>query len=96
MTEEQIKPLADRVAVYLPVNAKGKGLSNEDMKKKFPTLFKSMKRHICPIDGGGATKAKRDTRNVSFVNVVEEGYWTCTACDLYGAHGCFHGEEQTR
>lgn len=99
MTESMLEPLHDRVSVYLPVNLKGKAVSTEELKARFPSLYSKMKRdNLCPVDGGGMATLP----GTSFVDIknginknTEEKVWTCTACDLYGAAGCFKGDRQT-
>ena len=99
MTEAMLEPLHDRVSVYLPVNLKGKSVSTEELKSRFPNLYPKMKRdNLCPVDGGGMATLP----GTSFVDIknginkdAKEKVWTCTACDLYGAAGCFNGDRQT-
>jgi len=95
-TEEMLMPIHDRVSVYLPVNLKGKAITKEELKARFPNLYSRMaKENLCPVDGG-----KLETKpGTSFVDIrdktADKGLWTCTACDLYGAAGCFKGDRQT-
>ena len=95
MTPEMIAEINDRVAVYLPVNMKGGEVTRADVQQRFPETFKKMTKKLCPVDGG-KMKTKPGT---SFVNIVtktaEPGLWTCTACDKFGAAGCFYGKNQT-
>jgi hypothetical protein len=95
MTEAMLQQINHRVAVYLPVNLKGKAWTKADMRKKFPGLFTKMNNKICPVDGGG----KKTLPGTSFVDIVDRtaktDVWTCTACDKYGAAGCFNGDRQT-
>lgn len=99
MTEDMLIPVHDRVSVYLPVNLKGRLITTQELKERFPRLYSSMRREtLCPVDGGSYS-TKPDT---SFVHITsginknaEEKVWTCTACDFYGAAGCFKGDRQT-
>lgn len=96
MTEDMLVPIHDRVSVYLPVNLKGKAITNEELKSRFPNLFKRMRsENLCPVDGGKLVTKP----GTSFVDIrdrtAEKGTWTCTACDLYGNAGCFKGDRQT-
>jgi len=99
MTEAMLSPIHDRVSVYLPVNLKGKSVSTTELKSRFPTLYPKMKRdNLCPVDGGNMITLP----GTSFVDIqngvnkgAEEKVWTCTACDVYGAAGCFKGDRQT-
>ena len=99
MTEAMLEPLHDCVSVYLPVNLKGKSVSTEELKSRFPNLYPKMKRdNLCPVDGGNMATLP----GTSFVDIqnginkgAKEKVWTCTACDLYGAAGCFKGDRQT-
>lgn len=99
MTEDMLIPVHDRVSVYLPVNLKGRIITTQELKERFPRLYSSMRREtLCPVDGGYYS-TKPDT---SFVHITsginknaEEKVWTCTACDFYGAAGCFKGDRQT-
>lgn len=96
MTEEMLTPLHDRVSVYMPVNLKGREVTAEELKVRFPNLYPRMKReNLCPVDAG-AVKVRPGT---SFVDIkektAEKGLWTCTACDLFGAVGCFSGDRKT-
>ena len=99
MTEAMLSPIHDRVSVYLPVNLKGKSVSTTELKSRFPTLYPKMKRdNLCPVDGGNMITLP----GTSFVDIqngvnkgAEEKVWTCTACDAYGAVGCFKGDRQT-
>lgn len=96
MTQDMLKQINDRVAVYLPVNLKGKAWTAEELQAAFPDLYPQMKREtLCPVDGGRKT-TKPDT---SFVNILdktsEKNVWTCTACDYTGAAGCFNGDRKT-
>ena len=99
MTEDMLIPVHDRVSVYLPVNLKGRLITMQELKERFPSLYSSMRREtLCPVDGGSYS-TKPDT---SFVHITsginekaEEKVWTCTACDFYGAAGCFKGDRQT-
>ena len=96
ITEEMLTPIHDRVSVYLPVNLKGKAGTKEELKSRFPTLYRRMIReNLCPVDGG-----KLETKpGTSFVDIrdktADKGVWTCTACDLTGVPGCFKGDRQT-
>ena len=95
MTPEMIKELNPRVAVYLPVNMKGGDMSRADVKERFPETFRKMTNKLCPVDGG-KMKTKPGTSFVSIVNkTAEPGVWTCTACDKFGAAGCFFGKNQS-
>jgi len=99
MTEEMLELIHDRVSVYLPVNLKGNSVSSEELKTRFPNLYPKMKReNLCPVDGGKMITLP----NTSFVDIQKginkgstEKVWTCTACDAYGAAGCFKGDRQT-
>ena len=95
MTPDMISEINDRVAVYIPVNMKGGEVPRADVEKRFPETFRKMTKKLCPVDGG-KMKTKPGT---SFVNIVtktaEPGLWTCTACDKFGAAGCFYGKNQT-
>ncbi|MAC51786.1 MAG: hypothetical protein CME31_04495 [Gimesia sp.] len=95
MTPEMIKELNPRVAVYLPVNMKGGDMSRADVKERFPETFRKMTNKLCPVDGG----KMKTIPGTSFVNIVnktaEPGVWTCTACDKFGAAGCFFGKNQS-
>ena len=96
ITEEMLTPIHDRVSVYLPVNLKGKSVTKEELKSRFPSLYRRMIReNLCPVDGG-----KLETKpGTSFVDIMDKtadkGVWTCTACDLTGVPGCFKGDRQT-
>ncbi len=93
-TESMVKKINDRVAVYLPVNFRGKVWNTKVLKAKYPTTFMDMKAAMCPVEAGKLTTR----RGVSFVDIKEgvaDGNWTCTACDLLGAVGCFHKGRQT-
>jgi hypothetical protein len=95
MTPEMIKELNPRVAVYLPVNMKGGDMSRADVKERFPETFRKMTNKLCPVDGG-KMKTKPGTSFVNIVNkTAEPGVWTCTACDKFGAAGCFFGKNQS-
>lgn len=96
ITEEILQPIHDRVSVYLPVNLKGAEVTLEQLKDRFPNLYKSMKsQNLCPVDGGRMTTKP----GTSFVDIrdktAEKGVWTCTACDLFGNAGCFKGDRKT-
>ncbi len=95
-TEDMLKAVNDRVAVYLPVNLRGKEWTAKELKSKYPAIFGEMKSKICPVEGGGV----KTQRGVGFVDITEgmykgSGIWTCTACDKLGAVGCFHGKRKT-
>ena len=95
MTPEMIAEINDRVAVYLPVNMKGGEVTRADVQKRFPNSFKKMTKKLCPVDGG-KMKTKPGTSFVNIANkTAEPGLWTCTACDKFGAAGCFYGKNQT-
>lgn len=93
-TEDQIKQINDRVAVYLPVNLRGGTISKAAVKAKYPGAFKGMQEKLCPIDVG-TLKAEPGTSFVHIVDATTKGVWTCTACDALGTHGCFFGDNQT-
>lgn len=93
-TEDMVAQVNDRVSVYLPVNLRGKVWNTQTLKSKYPGQFANMKNMMCPVEAGKVTTKK----GVSFVDIKEgvaEGNWTCTACDLLGAVGCFHNERKT-
>ena len=95
MTPEMIAEVNERVAVYLPVNMRGGEVTRADVKKRFPDSFKKMTKKLCPVDGG-KMKTKPGTSFVNIANkTAEPGVWTCTACDKFGAAGCFFGKNQT-
>lgn len=96
MTEADLVPIHDRVSVYLPVNLKGKAITSEELKARFPGLFKRMRsENLCPVDGGKLVTKP----GTSFVDIrdrtADKGTWTCTSCDLFGNAGCFKGDRQT-
>ena len=93
-TEDMVKQVNDRVSVYLPVNLRGTVWDTATLKSKYPGTFQSMKNMMCPVEAG-KVKTKQ---GVSFVDIKEgmaDGNWTCTACDLLGAVGCFHNDRKT-
>ena len=94
MTPEMIAEVNERVAVYLPVNLKGGEVTRADVQKRFPDSFKKMTKKLCPVDGG-KMKTKPGTSFVGIAMKTEPGLWTCTACDKFGAAGCFNGKNQT-
>jgi hypothetical protein len=95
-TQEMLEQINDRVAVYLPVNLKGKEWTKAELRQLYPDVFGGMTKKLCPVENSQKIKTKPNT---SFVDIkdktAEKGVWTCTACDLYGSAGCFHGERQT-
>ena len=96
MTEAQIEEINDRVAVYLPINQGKSSVSRAEVKERFPTVFNEMTQKLCPVDGG-KLETKRGT---SYVDIVAKkpgtkGLWTCGACDMLGAAGCFFGKNKS-
>jgi len=93
-TEDMVREVNDRVSVYLPVNLRGTAWDTATLKSMYPGMFQDMKNMMCPVEAG-KLKTKK---GVSFVDIKEnmaDGNWTCTACDLLGAVGCFHNERKT-
>lgn len=93
-TDDMVAQINDRVSVYLPVNLRGKVWNTATLKAKYPGQFQNMKNMMCPVEAGKVTTKK----GISFVDIqagVAEGNWTCTACDLLGAVGCFHKDRKT-
>ncbi|MBT7541463.1 MAG: hypothetical protein HN683_19120, partial [Gammaproteobacteria bacterium] len=96
MTESQIAEINDRVAVYLPINQGKNSVSRAEVKERFPTVFNEMTQKLCPVDGG-KLKTKRDTHYVDIIALKPgtKGLWTCGACDMLGAAGCFFGKNKS-
>ena len=93
-TEDMVQQVNDRVSVYLPVNLRGKAWDTRTLKALFPKTFRDMANKLCPVEAGKVTTRK----GVSFVDIpagMADGNWTCTACDLLGAVGCFHKDRKT-
>jgi hypothetical protein len=93
-TQDMVKQVNDRVSVYLPVNLRGKAWDTSTLKAMFPTTFRDMANKLCPVEAGKVTTKK----GISFVDIpagLADGNWTCTACDLLGAVGCFHKDRKT-
>lgn len=94
-TAEILAEVNDRVAVYLPINYQGGGLTKADLKHKYPELYGKMLPKICPIDDGTLKKIPKN----SFVQIRagdNKGSWICTACDDQGMRGCFHASSPSQ
>jgi hypothetical protein len=97
ITQDWVAANNERVAVYLPVKLGNSSVSEADLKAAFPDEFDSMRKNLCPVDGGRKSVPEKGT---SYVQIGSgkgklKDVWTCTACDNYGSAGCFHGDRQT-
>jgi hypothetical protein len=93
-TQDMVRQINDRVSVYLPVNLRGKVWDTNTLKGLYPETFRDMANKLCPVEAGKVGTRK----GVSFVDIpagMADGNWTCTACDLLGAVGCFHKARKT-
>ena len=89
----------DRLNVVLPVNLKGQSWSRDKVLKMFPNSAKEVGNKLCPVDGGSKKTVPGTSFSTAITGLKKGGKgphaWTCTACDLLGAAGCFQGKNKT-